>query len=126
MMFKKLLLGAIPTLVAGIAVLTMSAPQQTGVSLDRVATLVKHSSPTSHASSHAHGHAPNKAAHNTHRLEKSTVNSGDQAELTIRQHPDWGRGYHGYRGYRGYRGYGHYYGYRPYYSYGGFGELDDE
>ena len=36
-MFKKLLLGAIPTMVAGIAVLTMSAPQQTGVSLDRVA-----------------------------------------------------------------------------------------
>ena len=123
-MFKKLLLGAIPTLVAGIAVLTMSAPYN-----GRVARSRCHASQAfgPRLSCSTPMDMPRTRRPKTRiGSNRGTVNSGDQAELTSRQHPDWGRGYHGYRGYRGYRGYGHYYGYRPITATGAGRELDEE
>jgi hypothetical protein len=128
-MFKKIMLGALPTFVVGIAIMTLAAPQQAGVSLDHVATLVKHASP-SHASSHQ-AHTPNKPAHNNHRVEKNNANSIGQPDPAGQDHQAYWHGYrgygygYGYHGYRGYRGWRSYHGYHSYYA-SDIDESDDQ
>lgn len=114
-MWKKVLLGAIPTFVAGIALMTLATPQKSGVSLNQVKMTAAKAS--SHVASHSNRHNPNKAVR---------ANSGSrQSEATSTDHDfrygyGWARGYRGYRGYRSwrsYRGYGY-----GYYSYASIGE----
>ncbi len=110
-MWKNILFGAIPTLVAGIAIMTLAAPQKAGVSLSQVKMTAAKS--PSHAVNHVNRHNPNKAARTGPRSESDA----SATDHTLSYGYGGYRGYHSYRGYRGYRGYG-YGGYRSYRGYG--------
>ncbi len=121
-MLRKLLLGAIPTLVAGIAVMTLTAQERGGVSLELVKpTLVKVSKPGSSAA-HKSSSPKFHSAHSSQQPKSQQNLSGDH-ELRA-----WG--YHGYRSYRGYsghyRGWRSWRGYRSYYGYGGYHGAAEE
>jgi hypothetical protein len=115
-----MLLGAIPTLVAGIAIMTLAAPQKSGVSLDHVKlTLAKG---PSHPASHSNHQTTNTSARTNHGPQRSQAQSTDQ---TLSYGYGGYRGYHSYRGYRGYRGYHGYRGWRGYHSYYSYEGNDD-
>ena len=65
-MLRKMLLGAVPTLVAGIAIMTLSVQSQNGVSL----SLVKGGHSGGHSSGHSMGHS-NSHMNNNHRTGNS-------------------------------------------------------
>jgi hypothetical protein len=111
-MWKKVLLGTIPTFVAGIALMTLATPQKSGVSLNQVKMTAAKS--PSHVANHSNHHNPNTAVR---------ANSGSRQPASTSSDHEFRYGYSGYRGYRGYYGYRSYrgYGYGGYRSYRGYG-----
>jgi hypothetical protein len=120
-MWKKTLYAAIPTLIAGIAMMTLAAPQKSGVSLNLVKMTAAKAS--SHAMNHTSRHNPNKAARTNSGPRQSEATSTDH---TLSYGYGWYRGYHGYRSYRGYRGYYGWRSYRSYYGHYSHDGNDDE
>jgi len=126
-MWNRILVGAIPTFVAGIALMTLAAPQKSGVALNQVKMTAAKA--PSHSGSHTSRHNPNKAAHSNPANGKPNATSTDH---DFQYGYGWSRGYHGYRGYSSYRGYRGYYGYRgyhgyySYYSYEGNDDVPEE
>ncbi|HEY2148280.1 MAG TPA: hypothetical protein VGH32_10110 [Pirellulales bacterium] len=111
-MWKKVLLGTIPTFVAGIALMTLATPQKSGVSLNQVKMTAAKS--PSHVANHSNHHNPNTAVRANSGSRQPASTSSDHE---FRYGYSWYRGYRGYYGYRSYRGYG----YRGYHSYRGYG-----
>ncbi len=119
-MFRKFLLGAIPTLVAGIGLMTLTAPQRAGVSLQLVKpTLVKVTKP----GSQSHKVASPKI-HSAHINQQPKPSNGQNANGYHTSQADWGYGHYGYRGYGYYGYYRGYYGYRSYRGYRGYYATD--
>jgi hypothetical protein len=103
-MISRILLGAIPTLVAGFAILTLTARHESGVALEQV----KHVKSSGKAGSH-HQQSHRNAAPSGHT-------SSDHGFAGYRSY----RSYRSYRGYRDFFGYRSYFGYRGYFGYGGY------
>ena len=96
-MYKKMLLGAIPTFVAGIAILTLAAPQQAGLPLNHVKMTVAKTA--SHSVSHASHRNTNKAARVNRGTQHSQATSADETMSYV-----YGPGFRVNRGWRSARG----------------------
>jgi hypothetical protein len=122
-MIRSIFLGLVPTLVVGIAVLTLATPERNALVLGQVRpTLVSNThhmpSNTQHKPIHSTG-KPKPQAKASKQMPTPTGSSNSNEQW-------WGghRGYHGYRGYRGWSGWRGYWGYRGYYASGTGEQLE--